>query len=489
MEYVENKELEEKETKGIFSDMWKYAPSKLCGMFGNMITVPIYTSLFTSEQYGLYTISIAMLSFLCIIFSDWVGLSGLRFFRHHQLENDLPKYMSTLVTILTINMLLMFSLAFIFRNPLYNFFHVPFKYFLGVLFLIIPVAIRALLSQILRAQLKSVSYTVATILNQFATIGLAYWLAKTFSHLGAAAIIISMGISITAIDILLLYLSEVHKIFKFQKIEWKFIMPIIKYGIPVAATSLSAWIITQSNKLIMQSMSVKTGFSQAGLVGAGYGLTLPILMPLFAMITVAAIPRIYNMYEAKVDVRPIISKFTGYYILVALPIITIMSLYNIEFTHIFVKNPQMYEASVLVPYFAYGVFFLSMTDYTTLQYHLANKTHIEFIIKLISGIVCVALNILLIPKMGVIGVGVATLAANFLYWFLSMIIIIPNLNLYTPKFTLLTIFISALPTAGAYYLLKTYGQAFNGAIQMCSLLAIFYIVYFVIRKTLIKQEL
>ena len=70
MEYVENKEAEEKEIKGIFTDMLKYAPSKLCGFFGNVITVPIYTSIFTTEQYGLYTVSIAMLSFLCIIFSD-----------------------------------------------------------------------------------------------------------------------------------------------------------------------------------------------------------------------------------------------------------------------------------------------------------------------------------------------------------------------------------------------------------------------------------
>ncbi len=485
MEYVVNKELEEKEVKGIFSDMWKYAPSKLCGMFGNMITVPIYTSLFTSEQYGLYTISIAMLSFLCIIFSDWVGLAGLRFFRHHQLENVLPKYMTTLVAIITINMLLMFTLAFTFRHPMYDFFHVPFNYFLGVLFLIIPVAVRALLSQILRAQLKSVSYTVATILNQFATIALAYWLAKTFSGLGAASILISMGISISLIDIMLLYMSEVHKIFKIQKIEWKFIGPIMKYGIPVAATSLSAWIITQSNKFIMNSIS---GFSKAGLVGAGYGLTMSILMPLFAMITVAAIPRIYNLYEAKVDVRPIISRFMGYYMLVALPVIAVMSLYSIDFTHIFVKNPQMYEASVLVPYFSFGVFFLCLTDYTTLQYHLANKTHIEFGIKLASGIIGVILNIILIPKMGVIGVGLATLAANFLYCLLSMIIVIPKLDIYMPRNTLLSILTAAIPSAGAFYLFKLYGQNCCGALQMCLLLVIFYAAYYVIRKTLITQE-
>ncbi len=481
MEYIENKELEEKEVKGIFTDMLKYAPSKLCGMLGNVITVPIYTSLFSTEQYGLYTISIAMLSFLCIIFSDWVGLSGLRFFRHHQLVDDLPKYLTTLVTILTLNMVLMFGISFIFRDSLYSFFHVPFKYFLAVLFLIIPVAVRALLSQILRAQLKSISYTLTTILNQFATIILAVVFAKCFNF-GAASILLAMGVSISLIDILLLYQSEILKVFKFQKIEWKFILPIMKYGIPIAATALSAWIITQSNKFIMNSIS---GFSKAALVGVGYGLTLPILMTLFAMITVAAIPRIINLYEAKIDVRPIISKFLGYYILVSLPIITVMSIYNVEYTHLF-TNAKFYEASTLVPYFSFGVFFLAMTDYTTLQYHLANKTHIEFLIKLISGIVGVVLNIVLIPKMGLVGVGIATLSANLLYLLLSMIIVLPGLNLKMPKNTLLRIFISAIPTGLIMYILKTYLSSIPGSWQMLIILAVFYTGYVISHKTILK---
>ena len=484
MEYIENKELEEKEIKSIFSDMVKYAPSKLCGMFGNMITVPIYTSLFSQEQYGLYTISIAMLSFLCIIFSDWVGLSGLRFFRHHQLINDLPKYVTTLIAIISINMLLMFGIAFLFRDALYNFFHVPFKYFIAVLFLIIPVAARALLSQLLRAQMKSISYTFTTILNQFATIFLTVFFAKFF-NMGAASILMGMGVSISLIDILLLYQSEVLKVFKFQKVEWKFVLPIIQYGIPIAATSLSAWLMTQSNKFIMNSIS---GFSKAALVGAGYGMTLPILMPLFAMITVAAIPRIINLYEAKIDVRPVISRFLGYYILVALPIITIMSLHSLDIAHLFIKNPKMYEASMLVPYFSYGVFFLAMTDYTTLQYHLANKTHIEFIIKLISGVIGVLLNFILIPKFGLIGVGIATFTGNFLYCLLSMIIVLPSFNLKCPKWTLLKILFAAIPTAGVYYILKTAGQEISGPVHICILLAGFYLAYYAITiKTPLKD--
>jgi O-antigen/teichoic acid export membrane protein len=85
MEYIENLEEEQRQLKNIFTDMFKYAPSKIIGTIGNAIIVPIYTSLLSPQEYGLYSLSIAVLSFLCIIFSDWVGLSGLRFFRQHQL--------------------------------------------------------------------------------------------------------------------------------------------------------------------------------------------------------------------------------------------------------------------------------------------------------------------------------------------------------------------------------------------------------------------
>ena len=41
-------------------------------------------------------------------------------------------------------------------------------------------------------------------------------------------------------------------------------------------------------------------------------------MTFFAIFTIASFPRIINMYEDRRDVRPIISKITGYFLLVAL---------------------------------------------------------------------------------------------------------------------------------------------------------------------------
>ena len=483
MEFIENREVEKEQLKAIFRDMVKYSPSKIIGMLGNAIIVPVYTSLLSPDQYGLYSLSIAVLSFLCIIFSDWVGLSGLRFFKHHQMMQDMPKYLTTLVTMLITNICLMFVLALTFRHNFYEFFHIPVKYFLAILVLIIPVAIRALLFQLLRAQLKSMSFTLSTIVNQFLTILLSIFFVKFF-HLGAIALLLGMGVSISLIDILLIYQSNILSWFKLQKIEWSSVFPIMVYGIPIAATSLSAWIINQSNKFIMNSIH---GFSEVGIVGVAYGLTLPLLMTIFSIITVAAIPRIINMYEEKIDVRPLISRFTGYYVLIALPVITVISLYSVDYVQMLSSNEKFLIAFKLIPYFAFGTFFMALTDYTTLQYHLANKTYIDFIIKLTSGIANVVLNILLIPKYGLVGVGLATLIANFLYFLLSVIIVLPGLRLIYPKLIFNRMLISLIPT---FVLFVVFNKLISlpALVEMLSLMFVFYICYWSLAKTIMKRK-
>lgn len=483
MKFAEDQHVDKEQLNAIFKDIVKYSPSKLCGMLGNALIVPVYTHLLLPEQYGLYSLSIAFLSFLCIIFSDWVGLSGLRFFRSFQLSDELPKYLSMLVSILTFNICAMFLFAFLFRHEFYDFFNIQPKYFFCILVLIIPVAIRALLFQLLRAQLKSISFTFSTILNQIMTMGLSVLIIKFF-NLGALSLLLGMGISITLTDLLLIHQSGILQYFRKPNLSWNILLPMFKYGIPIAATSLSAWIINQSNKFIMNSIS---GFKEVGLVGVAYGLTLPLLMTIFSIITVAAVPRIFNMYEEKVDVRPIITRFTGYFLVVSIPLITVVSLYSYDFVSM-LSNSKFQEAYRLIPYFSFGCFFMALSDYTTLPYHLANRTYIDFILKLISGVVGIAANIILIPKMGLEGAGIATLGANFVYFFLSVIIRIPNLEFHCPVRSILRMGIAFVPFTLLFYEFRNISYI-PVLIQMILLLGVFYLVYWLLSRTILKRPI
>ena len=481
MEYIENIEEEQMQTRGIFKDMIKYSPSKIIGMIGNMLVIPVYTNLLLPEQYGLYSLSIAFLSFLCIIFSDWVGLSGLRFFRKAQLADDLSEYLSTLVTILGTNLLVMFSLCAIFQYKMIPFFKISHVYFWAVLFLIIPVAVRALLFQMLRAQIKPASYTFSTIFNQFLTIGLSILFIKTLK-LGAMSMLLAMGIAISITDIILMFQSKIYKYFKKPKLSWSVLFPIMLYGFPLAASSLSGWIINQSNKVVMNSIK---GFTEVAYVGIAYGATMSILMTVFAIITVAAIPRFYRMYEAKIDVRHIVGRFIGYFLLIALPIVTIFALFPYDILYILKTNAKFIDAAKLIPYFAFGTLFLCMTDYTTIQYHLANKTWITFLIKLTSGVSNVLLTLYLVPIMGLKGVGIAVLTSNFIFYLLSSIIRLPNLALTLPQKNLVCIGISFVPMYFVYkYISGLSGVYSHHWLQMLTLWTGYYVVYYAFYKIL-----
>lgn len=485
MEYIENKEEEKVQTIGIFKDMLKYSPSKLIGMIGNAIVIPIYTNLLLPEQYGLYSLSIAFLSFLCIIFSDWVGLAGLRFFRQAQLADDLSEYLSTLIAILSINIFAMFIICAVFQNSIIEFFNVKAIYFWAVLFLIIPVAVRALLSQLLRAQIKPIAYTCATVFNQFLTIGLSILFIKTL-HLGAMSMLLAMGVAITVTDVILMFQSKIFSFFKKPKLSWGVFFPILLYGIPLAASSLSGWFINHSNKVVMNSIK---GFTDVAYIGVGYGATMSILMTIFAIFTVAAIPRIYSMYESKIDVRPIIGKFTIYFLLSSLPIVTIMALYSQDILILLNTNQKFMKASVLVPYFVFGTMFLCLTDYTTLQYHLANKTWITFIIKLLSGVSNVLLTLYLVPTMGLDGVGIAMLVSNFLFFFLSAVIRLPDLGMIVSKKHLACILCSFIPFFLIYkYCLLDSSVISKHWVQMTVLFVFYYIVYAIFHKIFLSPK-
>lgn len=465
--------------KHIFKDMLKYAPSKIFGLLGNAIIVPIYTHLLSPSQYGIYAISLAVLSFLCILFSDWIGLAGLRFFRQNQLCDKIPKYLSTLVMILVSNLCVMYLLCFIFRNKFYEYFSIPPKIFMFLLILIIPVAIRALLFQVLRAQIKPGAFTFSTIINQILTIGIAVLILKFF-NLGAASILIAMAVSITIIDVILIFQTNILGFLRSELPNIKMLKSIFVYGIPIAVAAISLWIINQSNKFITTHYH---GLSDAGLVGVAYNMTFPILMTLFAIITIAAYPRIINLYEDKIDVRPVISKLTGYYMLISLPVVTIMSLYAQDIINIFAG--QSYgNAAVLLPYLAFSAFFLSFTDYTTYQYHLANKTYILTTLKVISAVIGLILNIVLIKNYGLTGVGIATLCSNLIYFILTVWVVVPELEWRIPVKRIVHIALCFLPAAVLWYVLKNSSVL---PLLQINILLLFYYSLFYSTKRFFKE--
>lgn len=426
----------------IGKDALKYTPSKVLGMLMNLIQVKIYTRILAPEQLGLVFVAYAIISFIARIFSDWVGMSALRFFEEHHKINDIKPYFTTFLFLICSNLALMFATAYIFMDQFESFFRVEKSMFINVILLIIPIAFRALLFQILRAQIKPFVYTLVAVINQFTTIGMAYYLITTYGY-GAEGVLIAMAISIIIVDIFMFFLTGMYKHLKFKTISFNSLKNTYCYGIPIAASSLGVWIITESDKLIMQHFH---GSFYNGLIGTGFGLTYKILMPLFSIITLAAIPRIINYYEAGEDVKPIVSKITSIYIMIFAPLV-FCSIFLPEEIILAFSNEKYISTAIFVPFLALSAFFMGLAEYTVIQYHLVKKTYLQTIIKLTPGLLGVGATILLLPKCEgakeiLLLLGVISLLSQILYFALSLIVRVKDLEWKPPYKTLFNVAIS-----------------------------------------------
>lgn len=466
--------------KPIFKDIFKYSSYKLVALVLNIITVPIYTMFLSPSDYGLYSISIATLSFICIIFSDWIGLSALRFFEEQQIKHNVAQYFGTLVTLLSVNLLMMFSCSYIFRHKICDFFHIPPRFLLIITVLIIPVAVRALLLQVLRAQIKPGSYSSSMILNQIFTMVFAVLFIKYFA-LAPEGIIFAMTVVITFIDLMLIHQTNILKTISFKGLQKETWFKLCQYGMPLAVGQLSLWIMTQSNKFILQHY--KGSFAN-GIVGVSYNLTYSIILSLFSIFIMAAMPRIIQMYEKKQDVIKTISIISGHLIAMTMPFVIVFSLYPLDFVHL-LANSKFSQAYIIIPAMSLSVMFMLLAEFTTIQYHLVNKTYIDTILKFVAGGFGIILNILLIPKFGIIAVGYTALTVNVCYFLLSLLVVVDKLKWKFPKVEFSMFILSSIPLFIAYFVLSKLNAHF--IINMFTLLLVYYFTYFILNKKRFAQ--
>ena len=88
--------------------------------------------------------------------------------------------------------------------------------------------------------------------------------------------------------------------------------------------------------------------------------------------------------------------------------------------------------------------------------------------------------------MGLVGVGIATLGANFLYFLLSIIIVLPGLRLVFPKLIMGRMVISFVPFVALYYVFDKFIHL-PALVEMLSLISVFYICYFTLTNTIMKR--
>jgi O-antigen/teichoic acid export membrane protein len=406
-----------------------YGLSSIVGRLLNYLLVPLYTRVFTPEQYGVVTEMYAYVSFLIIILTYGMETA---FFRYTQNESDKEKvYSTTLISILSSSIFFIIIIN-IFAESIAKLIGYENKsnYIIWFAWIIGLDAISAIPFAKLREQKKAKKFAAYRLLNIFVNIFFnlffILFLPKAYAnsnslfhqlalsiynpHMGEGYVFVSNLIS--SIFTLLLFLPSFIKInWTFDKLLWK---KMIRYALPLLIAGLAGMTNeTMDRILIKYLLPADISMIQLGIYGACYKVS--ILMTIFTQAFRFAAEPFFFAQEKESGSGKLYADVMKYFTIVGMVIFLGIMLF-IDIVQQFVG--EQYRVGIgVVPILLLANVFFGMFFNLSIWYKLSGETKYGAFLSIFGALLTIVLNIILIPKMGYMGAAWATFIC-----YLSMLI-------------------------------------------------------------------
>ena len=377
----------------------------------------LYSNMFSTDDYGLYSLIAALYSLLYQLFTGWMTHSILRYYPQEKSNENAKSLRNTMLFIL-VAVLVLFSIimlvgSFIYRtSPLLR---QMCLVYIGVFFF---EGLLLVFNTFLRAEGHSKQYSINIILN---------------STIKSVAIVVLYYVirfkSVTVIIVSLLFAELIQSSYIFVKYKWgeiidikavskKLTKQVVRFGYPLIAVSIIFHILTYSDRYIIRLFQ---GTSEVGLYSYGYNMGNALFYTMTNAIMLGAYPRLTKEWVEN-GRKKTEEMMTGYlnmfcYLMIPATVGVIATGNRIIQT---LCNQNYWDSGVVfiitcVSYAAFG-----FAQYTNKAWALTSNTKMILRLNSISAVLNIALNFLLIPKFGYVVAAITTLASFVVYILLSL---------------------------------------------------------------------
>ena len=393
-----------------------YLPSIVLPALFGVILIRVYTTIFTHEEYGYYNIALSTLGLIKVFSTIWLSTSALRFFLNYRNNEKQSDFYSTIGFSSLVGSVLLACLALalnwlIVRNN-------KGTELFSLLNLVIIASIFASIFEtfvvVFRAGLKPKKYTY--FWTTYAIGKPIIGLLLIFSlHIGVSGIFWGFLIASCVLDGILWKEMELSTFLNINAISFRVIKEFGKYGIPLAISSFSFWILSLSDRYLIEYFR---GSAEVGLYSVGYSISEKTLQFAYMGLMLAAYPILIDNWEknGEKSTQNLISELTRYYFILFAPLLAILISIPKEILLLF-SGTAFIEGARVLPFIALGVFFAGLAQYILKGFELRRQSVEITKIALSAGAVNISLNLLLIPKFGYWGASISCVAAYG--WYLS----------------------------------------------------------------------
>jgi O-antigen/teichoic acid export membrane protein len=438
--------------KVLFKDIFKYLPSQIVAGLIGFVSIPIITRFFSPADYGNYSLAMATVNIL-VVLTGWLSMAIIRFYPEFKRDTNLEYFKSqiaklSIVSILVISGLFLISIIIIRKwlaSQLYKLMLIGILLFALLTFF-------GIMLQFLRSKREVIWYSIFFIFRVVFGFGLGILLIFLFDFSIEG---LFWGLIITLVLILpFLWKKSVNSIkLENTRISKGFIRDISIYSIPLVISNLAAWILSLSDRYILQ---LYRGSIEVGLYSASYNISGHSVLLFTSLFLLASGPISINIFEkeGEYESKKFITKTTRLFLIICIPLVVGISVLSKQIIIIMTGNEYI-DGYRIVPLVALGTFFLGFQQRFQSAFIFYKKTKFIMFSILGSGLLNLVLNFLLIPKYGYMAAAITTL---FSYVFLLFLIVLVSRRFFVWKFPFKSlakvVFASAIMGVAVYFVGK-----------------------------------
>lgn len=381
-----------------------YMPVSLAKGLVGFGSVYVFTRLLGGEDYGRYVLMFAYISLLHTLTLSWAEASGFRFAGKALEENDLPGHYRTGLSLITRSLVLtgvgIGIMAILFRDDPQYLKILPWLFIASVVNTFCQFALEAHRAH-QRVRRYAFAETSRVLLGFVAGAGIAY-----LFDFGASAPFI--GIFIGGLALLTIEGPWLAKQAKGGTLDAARTKAWLMFGGPVAAAMVLDILLSVSDRFLINYFLDEVS---VGAYAAGYGVAdRPVLM-ICAWAALGASPILMSAYEREgKDAASVAAEGLVRMILfLGLPAAIGLALVAEPLAEAAISAELSAQAAKTIPFIAFsGLLNGLLIHYVSESFQLVRRTDQRALLMTVPVVVNIALNLMLIPRFGIMGAVYAT---------------------------------------------------------------------------------
>lgn len=182
---------------------------------------------------------------------------------------------------------------------------------------------------------------------------------------------------------------------------------LVGFGLPMLVSELSTLVLTMSDRFIIQST---VGPQPLGVYAAAFNMCDYLRLALLGAMASAAYPRCLRLWEEQGEaaLRDFLGRFMQAYVAVAAFMVALMVAVGGELMSV-LASARYREGGAVAPWIMAGLAVQSVLTVAAIGLYLAHRTSRVMLTVVVAGVISVAANLWLVPRLGIRGAAIVVL--------------------------------------------------------------------------------